>query len=262
MSKIEDAFIKAEQEGRIAVITFNTAGFPTIDISEQILEKFCELSDIVEIGIPFSDPLADGPTIQKSSQIALNQGINTDIVFKMVKNLRKKTDTPLIAMTYYNLFYRYGLKKFAMMAKECGIDGVIIPDLPPEEAKEWLEVSRDKVDTIFLIASTSSIEQIKRVGELTNSFIYCVSVTGVTGGRDNLPVDLDAFITKVKDITGKRVAVGFGVSTPDQVANLAKVADGIISASALIEFILEDSTDNGIKKSLELVKKFKENSLR
>ena len=238
MSKIAQVFKNAKSENRAVLIPYITAGFPNLKASQKIIEAVAQSgAGILEIGLPFSDPLADGPTIQKSSQVALEVGTDTKIVFELIKKLRKKTDIPIVIMTYYNLFYKYGLKRFASDAKKAGVDGVIIPDLPVEEAKPWLEASKGKLDTIFLVAPTSSDARIRAAAKFSTGFIYCVSLTGTTGARTSLPKELPQFVARVRKVTNKPIAVGFGVSDKSQAAEVAKIADGVIIGSAFINQI-------------------------
>jgi len=264
MSRISNQFEKARKEKRTLLIPYLTAGYPTLENSEEIFKVLArDGADIVEIGIPFSDPLADGPTIQKSSEAALAQGITTEDVFKLISNLREHTDIPLVVMTYYNIFYKYGLEKFAGEAKDAGLDGVIIPDLPPEEAKDWLKAAKGKLETIFLLAPTSSEKRIAEISDCSEGFIYCVSVAGVTGTRNSLPDNLSEFISKVRKMTKKPLAVGFGVSGPSQAKSVARIADGVIIGSAFINTISKNNDLDGqitgvqmlLKKILPALKK-------
>lgn len=256
LSRIEERFRELRNEKRAAVIPYLTAGFPSLETSERIFRALAEAgSDIIEVGIPFSDPLADGPTIQRSSQIALSQGVTTRDVLDMIGRLRETLDTPLVVMTYYNLFYRYGLEKFAADAERAGVDGVIIPDLPPEEAGDWLKTASGKLDTIFLLAPTSTDDRIEKVALATRGFIYCVSLTGITGARDELSLVLPDFIWRVRSKTDKPLAVGFGISTPEQAKEVAEVADGVIIGSALINVINRGKTQ---KEQVDKAKGFVE----
>lgn len=240
MSRITKKFEQAKKENRSLLIPYLTAGFPSIEASIEVFKMLAkEGADIIEIGIPFSDPLADGPTIQRASEIALEQGVTTKDVFNLIKRLREITDVPLVIMTYYNLFYRYGLDRFAEESEAVGLDGVIIPDLPPEEATDWLEAAKGKLDTIFLIAPTSSSERIRSIADHSEGFIYCVSLTGVTGARSSLPMELSGFIESIRKVTGKPLAVGFGISTPEQAKEVAAIADAVIIGSAFIKAISE-----------------------
>ncbi|RJQ33370.1 MAG: tryptophan synthase subunit alpha [Actinobacteria bacterium] len=258
MSRIEAAFTKANQENRACIIIYYPVGYPDYENSVVALKAIAKVADIVEVGIPFSDPLADGPTIQQASQQALSLGINTQKALEAVKEIRDECKTPLVAMTYYNLFYRYGLEKFVSDANKAGLDGVIIPDLPPEEADSWLNIAKNKLETVFLAAPTSVDNRLKQICRISQGFIYAVSVTGVTGERTNLPANLADFIKKIKSITDKKVAVGFGISTPDQVSELANISHGIIIGSAIIKQMKNAvSFDEGLNNLIKLILRFK-----
>lgn len=240
MSRIKSTFKKLKNRGQSALIPFIVAGDPDLGATEALVFKLAESgADIIEIGVPFSDPLADGPTIQAASQRALMKGINIRDIFGMMKRL-KGLAQPLIIMTYFNPIFRYGLKAFAAECKENGIDGVIVPDLPPEEAGPWIKEARaSKVDTIFLVAPTSPPERIKRISRWSRGFIYYVSVTGVTGARGKLSEELESAVRQIKELSRKPVSVGFGISTPQQVKEASRFADGVIVGSAIVK-IIED----------------------
>jgi tryptophan synthase alpha chain len=241
MSKIDQAFKILKNKGQTALIPFIVAGDPDLETTEALVIKMADRgADIIELGVPFSDPIADGPVIQAASQRALQKGVNLRDIFGLVERL-KEIDIPLILMTYFNPILRYGLKEFARGCQECKVDGVIIPDLPPEEAGSWVqEARRIKLDTIFLVAPTSPPERIRLVSRYCRGFIYYVSVTGVTGTRDRLSEDLQAPVDRIKETTKKPVAVGFGISTPEQVRTVSRLADGVIVGSAIVKVIGEN----------------------
>ena len=242
MSRIEAVFKKLENK-RAAFLPFVVAGDPDFRTSESLVHKMAECgADIIELGVPFSDPLADGPTIQKASQRALKNGVTLKEIFRMAKRL-KGISTPLVLMTYFNPVLQYGLRYFAEDCRRQGVDGVIIPDLPPEEAGPWVrEASLFKVDTIFLIAPTSCRERIRLASRSSQGFIYYISVTGVTGARGRLPEALGTAIRQIKRYSRKPVAVGFGISTPEQASEVGRFADGVIVGSAIVKLI-EESLD-------------------
>jgi tryptophan synthase alpha chain len=244
MSSLVAAFSK-----RKALITYITAGDPNLAATEKLvyaLEKAG--ADIVELGIPFSDPLADGPVIQASHQRALKKDVSLSQVFKLVANVRKKTQIPICFMLSYNLVVRYGEEKFYADCNKYGVDGTIIPDLSPEELpplsslrSDFSPLSRGRkeegVDTIFLIAPTSTDARIKLAAEKSSGFIYLISVAGITGKRQALADNLAVLVAKIKQFSKLPVAIGFGVSTPAQAAAAAKVADGVIVGSAIVDLI-------------------------
>ncbi|MCL6471791.1 MAG: tryptophan synthase subunit alpha [Firmicutes bacterium] len=253
LNRIDELFIRLKKDNKTALMPYLMAGFPDIETSLNLLIAVAEAgADLVEFGIPYSDPLADGPTIQAAAERALRNNINTDIVFDLVKRAREKTDIPVVIMTYYNTIYRYGLERFANNAAGAGVDGVIVPDLPPEEAAPWREAAiKYSLATVMLAAPTSTDERLKKVTEASEGFVYCVSLTGVTGARANLPSNLTDFINRVKRVTDKPLAVGFGISRPEQAKQISQVADGVIIGSALVNLI----ADTGAR-CIEAAKKY------
>ncbi len=245
MTRLERKWKDLKKKGLKAFIAFVTAGDPSLkDSYNLVLEMEEQGADIVELGIPFSDPIADGPVIQASSQRALGKGVTLKKIFGLVKDLRKKTDIPLVFLSYYNPIFHYGIEKFAKDATEAGVDGVIVADLPPEEAKEIKIFSSKKgLDTIFLAAPTSSKERLHKVAEASSGFIYCVSVAGVTGVRNSLAQTLQKRFAYIKRQTDKPVAVGFGVSNIKTAKWVASFADGVIVGSAIVKVI-----QNNLKK--------------
>jgi tryptophan synthase alpha chain len=197
-------------------------------------------ADIIELGVPFSDPLADGPTIQTASQRALKNGVNLKEIFRMAERL-KGISTPLVLMTYFNPVFQHGLKNFAEDCLRHGIDGVIIPDLPPEEAGPWIrEAQPFKVDTIFLLAPTSPPDRVKLASRYSRGFLYYVSITGVTGVRGNLPDGLETTVGEIRKCSQMPVAVGFGICTPEQVKEVSRFANGVIVGSVIVKMIEEN----------------------
>ena len=233
------AFAKARAEGRTAVIPFVTAGYPTPQVSEDVALAIVRGgADILEIGVPFSDPLADGTTVQRTSQVALTHGITLRKSLEMAKRLRDQgVEIPLILMGYVNPMLAYGIEKLAEDSAAHGVDGYIVPDLPAEEAGEIAAALRKHgVDIIFLVAPTSTDERIAEVARIGSGWVYCVSTTGVTGARASLP-DLKPYVDRVRSHTSLPIAVGFGVSNPDHVSQIGEIADGAVIASAMINFL-------------------------
>ncbi len=245
MNRIENKWKELKRKGLKAFIAFVTAGDPSLeDTFKIVLEMERQGADIVELGIPFSDPIADGPVIQASAQRALEKGVNLNKIFHLVKELRKKTDVPLVFLSYYNPILHYGIEKFVEDAVRSGVDGVIVADLPPEEAKEIKTFSDKKgLDTIFLAAPTSSKERLRKVAKESTGFIYCVSVAGVTGVRNSLARTLKERVESIKNITDKPVAVGFGVSNAKTAKWVASFADGVIVGSAIVK-VVQDNLKN------------------
>ncbi len=240
MNRIEKVF-KGLKNRRTALVPFVVAGDPDLKTTEALVQKMTEAgADIIELGVPFSDPLADGPTIQAASQRALQNGINLKDIFALAERLKGVT-APLVLMTYFNPVFQYGLKDFAESCGRSGIDGVIIPDLPPEEAGAWMaEARKMSLDTIFLASPTSPPDRIKLVSRCSQGFIYYVSVTGVTGAREDLPEELESAVRSIKEQSKKRVAVGFGIFTPEQAKKIGLFADGVIVGSAIVKVIEEN----------------------
>ena len=241
MSRIASVFARAKHT---ALIPYITVGYPTIETTLKVVPLFARTGcDIIELGIPFSDPLADGATIQQASYEALRQGVTTTVCFEVAQELRQRVEIPLVFMTYYNPVLKFGLGQFCSKCAEVGIDGLIIPDLPPEEGKE-LEKStkRQGLDLIYLLSPASTKERIRLVTSRSSGFIYLVSLTGVTGTRDKLPEELEGFVARVRKRTEKPLCVGFGVSTPEQARRVARVADGVIVGSRIIQLLDEDKS--------------------
>ncbi|HCC35731.1 MAG TPA: tryptophan synthase subunit alpha [Ruminococcaceae bacterium] len=247
MNRISDAF-----KGKKAFVAFITGGDPDIETTEKLIIAMAESgADIIEIGIPFSDPVAEGIVIQQADERALKNGCTVDKLFEMVKRVRGKTDIPLLFMTYINPIFVYGKEKFMSRCAECGIDGVIVPDLPFEERAELAEVcEKHGITQISMIAPTSR-ERIEIIAKNAKGFIYCVSSLGVTGVRSELNTNVAEMINEVKKVTPVPCAVGFGISTPGQARDMADVSDGIIIGSAIVKLIEKYGRD-----SIEPVKQF------
>lgn len=247
MSRISDKFAELKNRGEKALIPFITAGDPDLKTtSSLVLELERRGADIIELGIPFSDPLADGPVIQRSSQRALKGKVSGKDVLNLVGELRETSGVPLVLMTYYNPVLKYGIKNFVKEAKIAGVDGLIVSDLPPEESRLLKSYTqRQNLDLIFLLAPTSSKRRIRLVVEQAGGFIYCVSRTGVTGVREELFSGLKEFIRRVKAQTNTPLGVGFGISTPSQAREVAEIAEAIIVGSALVK-IIDENLNNSI----------------
>lgn len=239
MSKIANAF----KDGT-AFIGFLTAGDPTIDKTVEYILAMEEAGcDLIEIGIPFSDPMAEGVVIQDANVRALKHNTTTDDVFDIVARVRQKTDIPLVFLTYINPVFFYGYEKFFKRCSELGIDGIISPDLPYEEKGEIADIAlSNDVDVISLIAPTSS-ERIKMIASDATGFIYVVSSLGVTGMRSEIKTDLNAILSDIREVTDLPLAVGFGINTPEQASDISKIADGVIVGSAIVKIIEEHGED-------------------
>ena len=240
MSKIKNAF----SDGK-AFIPFITCGYPNMETTYNcVLEMVKNGADLVELGIPFSDPTAEGPIIQGANEVALKAGTTTDSVFELVERLRAKTDIPFCFMTYANVVYSYGAEKFLKRCNELSVDGVILPDVPFEEKGEFDEVAKKyDVDMISLIAPTSE-NRIAMIAKEATGFIYVVSSLGVTGVRTEIKTDIKAIVDVIRENTSVPCAVGFGISNPEQAAKMSAVSDGAIVGSAIIKIITEHGEDS------------------
>jgi tryptophan synthase alpha chain len=241
MSRIQRSFKKLKKAGKKAFIPYIMAGDPSLEKTKEVVRLFEECgADIVELGVPFSDPLADGPTIQRASERALAQNVTLRTTISLVRELRHDTRVPIVIMTYFNPVFRYGTRDFISDAHDAGIDGVIIPDLPPDEAGDFIRQARSSsLDTIFLLAPTSTDDRIKRVARASSGFIYYVSMTGITGSTLHVDQSMKILISKIKNLSGKPVAVGFGVSNPDEASYISGLSDGVIVGSALVKKLHE-----------------------
>jgi tryptophan synthase alpha chain len=245
ISGLEKTFKKLNKEGKKAFIPYIMAGDPSLDKTKDVVLLFEECgADIVELGVPFSDPLADGPTIQRASERALKNGVTLRKTISFVKDIRQMTQIPIVLMTYFNPVFKYGVENFIKNAKIAGVNGVIIPDLPPDEAEDFIKLSREAaLDTIFLLTPTSTEDRIKKVIKVSKGFIYYVSITGITGTTLLLDGSMEVLISKIKRYTDKPVAVGFGVSTPEEAAAVARVSDGVIVGSAIVKKLYESPVE-------------------
>lgn len=239
MSRIAAKFSELKENNRAAFMPFLTAGDPDIDTSRRlVLAMEAAGADLVEIGIPFSDPMADGPTIQQANQRALDRGVTVRDVLRLVSEIRKESEIPIMLMGSYNPVFVYGVEDFCRDAAAAGADGLILPELLPEMAEELLGPARDAgLDTVFLIAPTSTDERLKLVSEKSTGFVYAVSLTGVTGEREALPEELSGFLKRAKQFIDLPIAVGFGISTPEMAKGVASQAEGVIIGSAIVKRI-------------------------
>jgi tryptophan synthase alpha chain len=239
VSRIAATFARLKAEHRLALIAYLTVGYPSADVTPSLVEAAAQSgADAIELGIPFSDPLADGRTIQAASQVALKGGMTVKRALEAAAAARKKTDVPLLFMTYLNPILAYGLEGFCRAASAAGVDGLIVPDLPPAESAE-LRAAADasQVDLVFFVAPTSSEAGIEVACRAATGFVYCIAVTGVTGARDRLDQGVLPLIASVRRHTALPVVVGFGISKPEHLAALHDKADGVIVASALLDAI-------------------------
>ena len=253
MNKISDAFNNGK-----AFIGFVTAGDPDLNTSKEILLSMSKGGcDLIEVGIPFSDPIAEGPVIQDANIRALKNNVTTDDVFALTKSVSQEVDTPMVFMTYLNVLFKYGYDKFLQKAKDSGICGVIIPDLPYEEKDELQSVAKKYgIEVVSLVAPTSE-DRIKMIAADAEGFIYTVSSMGVTGVRSEIKTDLESITKAIKEVTDVPVAIGFGINTPKQAKKYSHIADGVIVGSAIVKLIAEHKTD-APKYIYEYVKSMKD----
>ncbi|MDE7303335.1 MAG: tryptophan synthase subunit alpha [Oscillospiraceae bacterium] len=258
MNRIEKTLAELKAKGEKALITFVTAGDPDLETTEKlVLEMFENGADIIEIGVPFSDPVAEGKVIQAASLRSLSNGTDLTKIFGTVENLRKKTDKPLILMMYVNTIFRFGTERFFKLCREKGIDGVIVPDLPFEERDEIRSFAEDnEIIPISLVAPTSH-QRIESIASDARGFLYCVSSTGVTGTRSKFSTNFDEFFGEIKKSCKVPAMVGFGISGPEQAAKMGSYCDGVIVGSAIVKIIAEYGRDS-VKKVGEFVRSLKD----
>ena len=241
MSRISECLESLNSKNQKALVAFVTAGDPDLASTGKIFSVIEESgADIIELGVPFSDPLADGPVIQAASQRSLKSGASLKKIIARVAEIRKGSNLPIVLMTSYNPVFVYGDKNFVDDALAAGVDGVIVPDLPPEEAGEFSAYADEKgLDMIFLLAPTSTPDRVKMIADMSRGFIYYVSLTGVTGVRSSLPEGLEEKVTAIKNVTSLPVMIGFGISSPENASQAASISDGVIVGSAIVKLIAD-----------------------
>lgn len=241
MSRIQKVFETKDKP----FTAFITGGDPDVETTKNLIFGMAQAGvDIIEIGVPFSDPVAEGPVIRKASERSLKNGCTVDRLFKMVCEIRKTLDIPLLFMTYANVIFGYGTEKFMLNCEKAGIDGVIIPDAPYEEREEFAEVCRShRIDQILMVAPTS-VERARMIGLESGGFLYCVSSLGVTGVRKTISTEIQKTIREVKKVSDIPCCIGFGISTPEQAREMALISDGIIIGSAIVRIIEKYGTDS------------------
>lgn len=234
--RIASRFVELAKNRELGLVAYLTAGDPNLETSEKIILAAAEAgADVIELGVPFSDPVADGPTIQRASERALSSGTTLAGVIDLAARLRKRTEVPFVLFSYFNPILQMGLEKFAQAAASAGIDGVLATDMTPEESADYCRILRaHQLDTIFLGAPTSTDSRLKQIAACSSGFVYLISRTGVTGTRDSLPEELPALVRRVRHFTPLPIAVGFGISQPAHVSSLAGVADAAVVGSALV----------------------------
>jgi tryptophan synthase alpha chain len=239
MSRLDETFARLRARGERALLPYFTAGDPSLaDTRRLVIEAARRGADVVELGVPFSDPLADGPVIQRAGTRALAGGTTVARVLETVAGLRAEIDVPIVLLTYYNPVLAFGLKAFARTAVDAGVDGAIVADLPPEESDPLAtEATAAGLDLVYMVAPTSTLARVRLIARKSRGFIYVVSLTGVTGERQQLPADMATQIAAIRRETAMPVCVGFGISTPAQVATVGRVADGAAVGSAIVRLV-------------------------
>src|SRR5437016_167659 len=258
--RIRSAFEALRSSGELGIVTYITAGDPSLDATLKFVLALAEAgADVIELGVPFSDPLADGPTIQRASERALKAGTTLAGVLELVRRIRKSSQVPLVLFSYYNPILQMGLEKFASAAASAGADGVLATDLTPEESEDYRRIMRlHSLDTIFLGAPTSTDERLAKIAACSSGFLYLISRTGVTGAKDALPDDLPALLRRARCVTQLPIAVGFGISLPGHVSVLGGLADAAVVGSALVSEIEKaksvDDAANALAERVRLLK--------
>ena len=259
MGKVREALEGMRKEGRKGLIPYMVAGYPSLQESMDMIVTLQEHgAAAVEVGIPFSDPMADGPTIQKAHAQALERGITPESIVEALSQLKDAVDIPLVLMTYYNPVLHMGVKNFAQRAKKAGIGGAIIPDLPPEEAEDWIRCAREEgLDTVFLVAPNTPLKRVKIIAHATSGFLYYLALKGVTGSAIGDIREIERGLSQVRKVTSLPTGVGFGISTSKEVAMLAPSCDALIVGSSLLRAL----DKRGMEGSLELFESLKERLL-
>lgn len=255
MSRIAKAFEILKRENKRGFIPFITAGDPDLETTRKLLIELAHIgATVIELGVPFSDPMADGPVIQRASERALKHGFGIGEILDVVRDAQKEVEVPIVLFSYFNPLLRYGLERLSCEAKEAGVDGVLITDMTPEEAGEASNVLRAKeLDLIFLVAPTSTDERLRMISERASGFIYAVSRTGITGTREQMSKDAKTLVQRVRKFSSLPVAVGFGISSAEQVADVWRYADAAVVGSAIVK---EIEKLNGAEDTVEQVREF------
>lgn len=255
-NRIDTMFAKCKSENKKALIAYVTAGFPTLSHSEKLIEDLVKSGvDLIEVGVPFSDPMADGPVIQAAGEVALAQGVKFAEILDMVERLRTKFETPMILFSYCNVLFNYGIEKLAKKCSEIGIDGCLSVDIPFEE-QEMIKPAFEKYNlySIPLLSPATSIERAKKILAEAKGFVYYITVKGVTGARAQLPSDLADILASIREISPIPVVAGFGISSPEMAKEVASHAEGVVCGSAIIKKLQEASSpDEGVKAATEFV---------
>lgn len=260
-ARISKRFAELRESGELGIVAYLTAGDPTLDATDKFVLALSESgADVIELGVPFSDPLADGPTIQRASERALKSGTTLAGVLNLARRIRQSSQVPLVLFSYYNPILQMGLERFAASAADAGADGVLATDLTPEESDDYRRILHSRgLDTIFLAAPTSNDERLQKIAACSTGFLYLISRTGVTGAKDSLPDELPGLLRRVHHFTQLPIAVGFGISLPGHVSILGGLADAAVVGSALVSEIEKAPTPDAAAAALcERMRSFKE----
>jgi tryptophan synthase alpha chain len=260
-TRISKRFAELRAAGELGIVAYITAGDPSLDATRDFVLALADAgADVIELGVPFSDPLADGPTIQRASERALKAGASLAGVLELVRHIRESSQVPLVLFSYFNPILQMGLEKFAAAAAQVGADGVLVTDLTPEESEDYRHIIHaQNLDTIFLAAPTSDDERLRKISACSSGFLYLISRTGVTGAKDSLPDDLPGLLRRVRHFTEMPVAVGFGISLPGHVSVLGGLADAAVVGSALVSEIEKASSVEAASAALrDRIKMLKE----
>jgi len=252
MSRISDVFAKLKSKRRGGFIPFITAGDPDLSVTEELLRELAKAgADIIEVGVPFSDPVADGHVIQRASERALGHGTNVKSVLECIAAVKRRTDVPIVLFSYYNPLLQFGLEHLATAASRAGVDAILVTDLIPEEAGTWTSLlAANNLDPIFLVAPTTSEDRLKLIAHQARGFVYAVSRTGVTGAREDINENAESLVQRIRRVTPLPVAVGFGVSTPAQVHKVWRYADAAVVGSAIVSEIERLSGDRDLVRKV------------
>ncbi len=250
MGRISEKFDALRVKNEKALVVYLTAGDPSLEMTKKMILALEKAGvDILEIGVPFSDPTADGPVIQEAAQRALKAGTTLTGVLQMVADARKISQIPIVLFGYFNPIFSYGVKKFAEDARKAGVDGVLVVDLPPEEAQELRQFTDTAgIDFISLVAPTTGMQRVKKIANAATGFLYYISITGVTGTAAPKLADIEKDLKKIRKVSSLPVAVGFGITRPEQAREIGKLADGVVVGSAMVKLIAENSNNAGLLK--------------
>jgi len=252
MSRISEVFAKLKSKGRGGFIPFITAGDPDLLVTQKLLCELAEAeADMIEVGVPFSDPVADGPVIQRASERALKRGTNVKNVLDCIAEVKRQIDVPIVLFSYYNPLLQFGPEALATAAQRAGVDAILVTDLIPEEAGTWTTIlAANNLDSVFLVAPTTSADRLKLIAQRARGFVYAVSRTGVTGAREDINESAESLVRRIRAVTSLPVAVGFGISTPSQVREVWRYADAAIVGSAIVSEIERLTGDHNLVRKV------------